>query len=476
MVDNSQEPKEHDVVLGGHSKAPADGVVLGGLERIKQLMAHGRIEQKIDALLDAFEYGQAGLEIIIHSLHDSSIEVREAAYFLLQESTELSAKEVLQEYIPYEFFKYLHAWNGETVMSLCFSISSDWKTLVSVDNGKCNLWDLRTGQLIRTLDIDLPNDDGDDVTDYVNIAFIPDTQTFLIASEGIVTVWDIQTVEIIRTLKGNYAGSFATNLLNKTTICLYRRDRGDHDDYSESEHPVKVWNLQTGQLVSTIYEHNHNTGDESDLIINPSEQFLTIMYFHYKDARGYYDIVLKMWDLRTGERIDTFNVPLSKSDKNSFPTLSQDGKTLVTCSVDASIKVWNLQTKKIIHIFQGHRLIYGHRSIFLSPKANMLASGGADNRINTIIVWDLIRGEKIHTLQGSEPVAFSTDAKVIVSGGADNTIIVWDLQTGEKLCILEGHSSRIVDIAISPDGQTIVSSSDVSSYFANDATIKVWGV
>ncbi|MEH1986172.1 WD40 repeat domain-containing protein [Nostoc sp.] len=471
MVDNSQEPKEHDISLCGHSKFPADGVVLGELERINQLMAYGRIEQKVDALLDAFEYGQAALEIIIHSLHDSSREVREAAYFLLQESTELSAKEVLQEYIPYEFFKCLHAWNGETVMSLCFSISSDWKTLVSVDNGKCNLWDLITGQLIRTLDIDLPNDDVDDVTDYVNIAFIPDTQTLLIASEGIVSVLDIQTNEIIRTLKGNYAGSFATNLLNKTTIYLGRRDR---DDYSDSEHPVQVWNLQTGQLVSTIY--GHNTGEESDLIINPSEQYITIMYCHFKDAHGFYDIVLKMWDLQTGERIDTFNVPLSKSDKTFFPTLSEDGKTLVTCSVDASIKVWNLQTKKIIHIFQGHRLIHGHQPIFLNPQANILASGGQDNRINTIILWDLIRGEKIHTLQGSAPVAFSTDAKVIVSGGADNTIIVWDLQTGEKLCILEGHSSRIVDIAISPDGQTIVSSSDVSSYFANDATIKVWGV
>ncbi len=471
MVHNSQEPKEDDVSLCGHYKVPADDVVLGELERINQLMVHGRIEQKIDALLDAFEYGQAGLEIIIHSLHDSSREVREAAYFLLQESTELSAKEILQEYIPYDFFKCLHAWNGETVMSLCFSISSDWKTLVSVDNGKCNLWDLRTGQLIRTLDIDLQNYDVDDVTDYVNIAFIPDTQTLLIASEGIVSVWDIQTEEIIRTLKGNYAGSFATNLLNKTTIYLYRRDR---DEYSDFEHPVKIWNLQTGQLVSTIY--GHNTGEESDLIINPSEQYITIMYSHFKDARGFYDIVLKMWDLQTGERIDTFNVPLSKSDKTFFPTLSQDGKTLVTCSVDASIKVWNLQTKKIIHIFQSHRLIHGHQPIFLSPQANILASGGEDNKINTIILWDLIRGEKIHTLQGSAPVAFSTDAKVIVSGGANNTIIVWDLQTGEKLCILEGHSSRIVDIAISPDGKTIVSSSDVSSYFANDATIKVWGV
>ncbi|MEH2088406.1 WD40 repeat domain-containing protein [Nostoc sp.] len=471
MVDNSQEPKEHDVVLGGHSNALGDGIVLGGLERIKKLVAHGKVEQKIDALLDAFEYGQAGLEIIIHSLHDSSIKVREAAYFLLQESTELSAKEVLQEYIPYEFFKCLHTWNEETHIPLRLSISSDWKILVSANNEECNLWDFRTGQLIGTLYIDLPiMDVTRDIPDRdVTIVFTPDMQTLLTGSEGIIYLWDIHADKIIRTLKGNYVSSCATNFNRRTAY----RNGIYSDDYSDPEKPVKVWNLQTGKLVSTIYGH---TGKESDLIINPREKFLTIIDFHYNSLCAFYDVIVKVWNLQTGERIYTFNMPLSKSDQTISLILSQDGQTIVTCSVDASIKVWNLQTKKIIHIFQGHRLIHGHQPIFLSPQANILASGGADNRINTIILWDLIRGEKIHTLEGSAPVAFSTDAKVIVSGGADNTIIVWDLQTGEKLCILEGHSSRIVDIAISPDGQTIVSSSDVSSHFANDATIKVWGV
>ncbi|MEH2204868.1 MAG: hypothetical protein V7K53_12445 [Nostoc sp.] len=53
-----------------------NNTVLGGIERVKQLMAYGKVEQKIDALLDAFEYGEAGLDLIIEALQNSEIDVQ----------------------------------------------------------------------------------------------------------------------------------------------------------------------------------------------------------------------------------------------------------------------------------------------------------------------------------------------------------------------------------------------------------------
>lgn len=59
-------------------------------------------------------------------------------------------------------------------------------------------------------------------------------------------------------------------------------------------------------------------------------------------------------------------------------------------------------------------------------------------------------------------------AKTIVSGGSrDGTIKIWDLATGKLLRTLTGHSEVVLSVAISPDGQTIVSGSD-------DKTIKIW--
>ena len=66
-------------------------------------------------------------------------------------------------------------------------------------------------------------------------------------------------------------------------------------------------------------------------------------------------------------------------------------------------------------------------------------------------------------------VAMSPDGQTIVSGSGDNTIKVWNLDTGELLHTLEGHSDSVNSVAISPNGRTIVSGSE-------DETVKVWQV
>ena len=66
-------------------------------------------------------------------------------------------------------------------------------------------------------------------------------------------------------------------------------------------------------------------------------------------------------------------------------------------------------------------------------------------------------------------VAMSSDGQTIVSGSDDHTIKVWNLDTGELLHTLEGHSDSVNSVAISPNGRTIVSGS-------KDETVKVWQV
>jgi len=57
-------------------------------------------------------------------------------------------------------------------------------------------------------------------------------------------------------------------------------------------------------------------------------------------------------------------------------------------------------------------------------------------------------------------IAISPDGEKLVSGSNDTTIRVWHLQTGELERTLLGHSHTVHSLAISPDGQMLASCSE----------------
>ncbi|MCT7961418.1 serine/threonine protein kinase [Laspinema sp. D1] len=66
-------------------------------------------------------------------------------------------------------------------------------------------------------------------------------------------------------------------------------------------------------------------------------------------------------------------------------------------------------------------------------------------------------------------VAISSDGETLVSGSRDKTIKIWNLKTEKLLNTLTGHDLWVRSVAISLDGQTLVS----GSY---DNTIKIWNL
>ncbi len=65
------------------------------------------------------------------------------------------------------------------------------------------------------------------------------------------------------------------------------------------------------------------------------------------------------------------------------------------------------------------------------------------------------------------PIVFSPDGGWIASGGDDNMITVRRVPDGAVLAQLKGHQGAIVEIAFTPDGRTLVSSS-------TDRTLRLW--
>ncbi|MGA8893848.1 MAG: hypothetical protein WB539_00920, partial [Planktothrix agardhii] len=92
-------------------------------------------------------------------------------------------------------------------------------------------------------------------------------------------------------------------------------------------------------------------------------------------------------------------------------------------------------------------------------------------------IWQLSTGEELRTLTVVDwwvnSLAISPDGQTLVSGGGGieaATIMIWDLITGQELGTLTGHySDEVLSLAISPDGQTLVSGGD-------DDEIMIWRV
>jgi GTPase SAR1 family protein len=64
-------------------------------------------------------------------------------------------------------------------------------------------------------------------------------------------------------------------------------------------------------------------------------------------------------------------------------------------------------------------------------------------------------------------VAVTPDGQTVISGSRDKTLKVWDLATGHCRATFEGHTSGVTGVAVTPDGKSVVSGSE-------DNKLKVW--
>lgn len=150
-------------------------------------------------------------------------------------------------------------------------------------------------------------------------------------------------------------------------------------------------------------------------------------------------------------------------------SISPDGKTLASASVDKTIKLWNVEKGQEICTIKGYDRIF--TSVDFSPDSKTLAFGSEDG---TIKLWDVEIGKEIPTLMRHssrvDGVSFSQDGNKLASASDDGTIKLWNLKTKTEIPIFTGYDKKIVSsVSFSPDVKTLAFGSD-------DGTIKLWNL
>ena len=172
---------------------------------------------------------------------------------------------------------------------------------------------------------------------------------------------------------------------------------------------------------------------------------------------------ISLWNIETGTLFDT---PLPPSTVLAF---SPDGKRLVTGTREGDVQMWNAETgvavTSSIELDGFSNTVAPIRSLVFSPNGTLLAVAKDEG------IYVLGSPKEIHLKEryhrGARTLVFSPDSTVFVAGLRYGSIELWDLIKGNKLTTLNGHTAEVKMLAFSPDGKTLVST-------GQDGTILLW--
>ncbi|MFE7112766.1 protein kinase [Streptomyces sp. NPDC057575] len=245
------------------------------------------------------------------------------------------------------------------------AISADGRLLASADQDcAVRCWDLATGRCLLA-------------TDHASIGRMPLLYAYpLVLSangetglwpggDGAVDIVDIRSGALRRQLPGHrrYLSAIAISSDEQWALTA------DHG--GSASHRVRLWDLNTGQVLRTLSEHvdgplsmvRFGVGDRTALIVGND---------------------IELWDLATGRNILTLT-------GHTYPVdglaQSAEGRYLLSGARDRTIRFWDLRDGRCVRTLRGHSA--GVASVAMTPDARFATSVSTDN---TVRRWSLPGG------------------------------------------------------------------------------------
>jgi WD40 repeat protein len=334
-------------------------------------------------------------------------------------------------------------------------------------NGKLVSRDMRSGELLGTL--------GGHQSAVVSVGVSPDGKEILSASkDGSVRIWPREASGAYTLLSGHTEsimdvafapdGKKLASVGFDSTARVWDATTGQEllkihgaklsaVDFSPMSHriavgsaeegTVRTWDVVTGQADPAFELEWPNI-----LKYNPGGASLAA-----SEQKG---VHIPVWDASSGK--EKFRIPkgTGKCDGLSF---SPDGSILAFSESDTgTVRLHDANTGDFLKELQSPPA--GLQTVAFSQDGKLVASGGGDTFVR---VWAVESGKLLHQLEGHTlsvtALAFGRgqNGNRLFSGGIDGILRIWDPHVGEEVLAIP-IGGNIWSIAVSPDGKSVAAS------------------
>ena len=307
------------------------------------------------------------------------------------------------------------------------AMTSDGRLAITASifrNTEVRVWELQSGTLLRTMHTSVGT---------IKAVVSPDDRTLVCAGVGgTITFFDLTTGAIVNVLHGKGAITPDLALSADGQMLL----SCSFDNY------FQLWSTRRNSDVPTIAAR-----EVSDIAISRDGRLGATFGAPH---------LLSVWNLATGQRLETYDMGLSAEGEMCF---SPDGRVLARMTSDGQLKLWDLAAHAPRASWNAHGPPIKERATFcidFSPDGKTLVSGGSDGLVK---LWDAITGKPLRAFSGHSngvtKVCFTETGGKLASCALDNTARLWDVASGTAIRTLANVPEQQTAMAISANEQSL---------------------
>ena len=279
----------------------------------------------------------------------------------------------------------------------------------------------------------------DEIPVVTSVAIHPTAELLATAGDDhLVRLWNLQTGELLRTLRGH--GDWVT--------CVAFCANGERLVTGGRDRRLLRWDLRGTSPPVSIGTHRQPI---SGLAFHPTTNRLAVVGFRAP---------LKVYDGETGELLHQFRCPCLDTRTLSF---SPNGEWLAAGGRNGKIRIWDLRSQEQFDLLGHNRRV----SSVVFASETLLISSGEEQRIH---VWDVARRERQHSLvhQSGKVLAMTMmDPTRFAIATTKNVIALCDVRDLRPFRVLHGHTGSVA--AIVARGNQLISGSF-------DTTVRIWKI